>query len=221
MKRSFEKQYHESEKKHFWFKSRRNYIIELLKNSPKNSKILDIGCSSGILLSELVEIGFDITNLYGIDISNYAIDNCKKNGLYNVFVMNAQNISIDNTFDFIIASDFVPAFNMLWSEHDIVNMHFKRYTKKELVKILKDNSFEIVKSSYWNFLLFVPVFLLRAANKLYTFKNKKNKGDLIEPKLFNNLLLTIINIENKMLKYINFPFGISTFCIAKRPLKLL
>ena len=105
MKRSFEKQYHESEKKHFWFKSRRNYIIELLKNSPKNSKILDIGCSSGILLSELVEIGFDITNLYGIDISNYAIDNCKKNGLYNVFVMNAQNISIDNTFDFIIASD--------------------------------------------------------------------------------------------------------------------
>ena len=65
-------------------------ILQILKSSPRDSKILDIGCSSGVLLNDLIEIGFKKENLYGIDISEKAIYNCKQNGIKNSFVMDAQ-----------------------------------------------------------------------------------------------------------------------------------
>lgn len=244
MRKYFEETYHDIEKTHFWFKSRRNYILNLLKEYPKDATILDIGCSSGILLNELRELGFKISNLYGIDISEKAIHNCMKNGIQNSFVMDAQSIKLKMKFDVIIASDclehleddskalnnwnqllkhngslliFVPAFMTLWSEHDVQNMHFRRYTKSNLKKKLYENDFKIDKSSYWNFFLFIPILTVRLLSKFKIFKNPNSTGNLKkEGKLLNSLFLTLINFENKLLKYINFPFGVSTYCIARK-----
>lgn len=242
MEKNFEKKYHEIEKSHFWFKSRRKYIRNLLAKSPKNIRILDIGCSSGILLNELREDGFKTENLYGIDISETAIQNCKNDNLPNTFVMNAQQITLNEKFDVIIASDclehiendstalenwysllnqnghiyvFVPAFMSLWSNHDKVNMHFRRYTLSELTLKLNKADFYIQKSSYWNFFLFLPVFLLRKVKNLSISKNN-DAGDLQKVPLANTFLYRLINTENKLLTFVNFPFGISAFCIATK-----
>lgn len=243
MEVEFEKTYHDIEKKHFWFRSRRDYIISLLKEYPKNIKILDIGSSSGILLNELVDLGFKVENLYGVDISENAIKNCKLNGIANSFVMDAQNITLDQKFDVIIASDclehlkddakalnnwngllksdgtllvFVPAFMSLWSEHDVVNMHYRRYVKKDLVKSLQDANFKIDKASYWNFFLFFPIYIYRWLSRLKSSKGNNNSGDLEQPSFFNHLLYSLIKFENTLLKHVNFPVGVSTFCIAKQ-----
>lgn len=243
MEVEFEKTYHDIEKKHFWFRSRRDYIISLLKEYPKNIKILDIGSSSGILLNELVDLGFNVENLYGLDISENAIKNCKLNGIANSFVMDAQNITLDQKFDVIIASDclehlkddakalnnwngllkedgtllvFVPAFMSLWSEHDVVNMHYRRYIKKDLVKSLQDANFKIEKASYWNFFLFFPIYIYRGLSRLKSSNGNNNSGDLEQPSFFNNVLYLLIKFENTLLKHINFPVGVSTFCIAKK-----
>ncbi len=216
--------------------------MNLLKNVPKDSKILDIGCSSGILLKDLEFLGFKKENLFGIDISEIAIENCKTNGILNTFVMDAQNITISDKFDIIIASDclehlqddhkaiknwksllkiggimfvFVPAFHSLWSNHDEVNMHYRRYTNEELRQVLKPENLKILKSSYWNFSLFIPVYLFRKISVLL-IKNKSKDGQILENKLANYILFQLILLENRLLKYINFPFGISTFCIAER-----
>ena len=69
MEENFEKEYHDVETDHWWFKSRRKYLIYLIQNSPKDSKILDIGCSSGVFLKELEKLGFDSNNLFGIDLN--------------------------------------------------------------------------------------------------------------------------------------------------------
>ncbi|TGV02569.1 class I SAM-dependent methyltransferase [Flavivirga rizhaonensis] len=243
MKKSFEKQYHLFEKNHFWFKARRKYILQLLNTYSKNSSILDIGCSSGILLNELINIGFDSSNLFGIDISPKAIKNCKKNGIENAYVMDAQNILLNKKFDIIIASDclehikndeeaiknwfnllkpngflyvFVPAYNMLWSNHDVANMHYRRYTKNELTKKLYGAPFKVVKSGYWNFLLFIPVLIIRIFSKIKILKSKEVNGNLYKPGLLNNILFNLINLENKVLKHISFPFGISTYCVVQK-----
>ena len=48
-------------------------------------------------------------------------------------------------------------------------------------------------------------------------KNKKGESDItIGNTLVNSTLLQLIIFENKLLKVMNFPFGVSTFCIAKR-----
>jgi len=243
MEIDFEKRIHDVETDYWWFKSRRKYLIDLLKDAPRNSKILDIGSSSGIFLKDLEALGFNPENLFGIDISEKAIENCKANGIANAFVMDAQNITLKETFDIIIASDclehlkednqaiknwksllkiggtmyvFVPAFMSLWSYHDEINMHFRRYTKKELQSKLESENLEIVKSSYWNFFLFLPVYVFRTLSATFQ-KNKKGESDISIGNSFVNLaLFNLIVLENKLLKVFNFPFGVSTFCIAKR-----
>jgi SAM-dependent methyltransferase len=242
MNEDFEKLYHQLEKKHFWFKARRGYILQELNKVDRDAKILDIGCSSGILLEELAQMGFQLNNLYGIDISEKAINNCKSAGLENTFVMDAQKVSLNQKFDIIIASDclehlandeealanwsnllntngiayiFVPAFMTLWSEHDEANMHFRRYTQRELIDKLKKNGFEIKKSSYWNFSLFMPILLIRFLSRLKPSKGK-NTGNLDSLPLFNSLLFSLLNFENKLLKHLNFHVGVSAFCVATK-----
>ena len=243
MEKDFEKKYHDVETDHWWFKSRRKYLVDLMKDVPKDSKILDIGCSSGILLKDLEIIGYKAENLFGIDISEIAIENCKINGLKHCFVMDAQNITLTETFDIIIASDclehleddkkalknwknllkiggqmyvFVPAFMLLWSYHDEVNMHYRRYTNAALKSKLETENFQIQKASYWNFFLFLPVLIFRKISAIFN-KNKTGKSDIsIGNSIVNSALLKLIIFENKLLKIVNFPFGVSAFCIAKR-----
>ena len=243
MEKSFENTYHLFEEKHFWFKARRKIIIDALNKQDKNSKVLDIGCSSGMLLKELSKIGFKPENLYGIDISEKAINNCKNSNLKNTFVMDAQNIDLNQKFDIIIASDclehlkddenalrnwnnllkpkglayiFVPAFMALWSEHDEVNMHYRRYRKTELNNKLKKNGFEINKSGYWNFFLFIPIYFVILIGKMKLLKVNKT-GNLLElPLLLNGSLFTLLNFENKLHNHISFPFGVSSYAIARK-----
>lgn len=243
MKEDFEKKYHDVESKHWWFKSRRKYLLDLLQDTPRDSKVLDIGCSSGIFLTDLVALGFKTENLFGVDISEKAIENCRANGITNSFVMDAQNITLNESFDIIIASDclehleddkkalknwnsllkvggtmyvFVPAFMSLWSYHDIINMHYRRYMKSELKEKLEEEKLVVEKASYWNFFLFIPVYTFRKISSLFN-KDKKGEDDIsIGNNLVNSMLLRLISFENKLLKVVNFPFGVSTFCIAKR-----
>lgn len=242
MEIDYEKKYHQVETENWWFISRRRYLLDLLRDTPRDSKILDIGCSSGIFLKYLEQLGFKIENLFGVDISEKAIENCKENEIQNVFVMDAKNITLSEKFDIIVASDclehlqddtkaiqnwkellktegkmyvFVPAFQSLWSYHDEVNMHYRRYTNSELKTKLVAENLTILKSSYWNFSLFIPVYFFRKISSFF-IKSKPKEGQIVENKVANSVLLQLILLENKALRYINFPFGISTFCIVTK-----
>ena len=244
MEKEFEKNYHRFEKEHFWFLSRRRIIINLVKEFPANSKILDIGCSAGFLIEDLINSGFKKENVYGIDISPQAINTCNEKGLLNCFIDDAeQPESLNTKFDLIIASDclehleneskainswfnllkdegtlivFVPAYQFLWSYHDEVNFHFRRYTRKKLNKLIETQQLKILKSGYWNFFLFSPILLTRIFFK-NTGKNKKiETGDLNKIPSLNWLFKLILYTENFLLNYLNFPFGVSTFSISKK-----
>ena len=240
MQPQYELQYHDVEANHWWFRSRRAYILQLLKHVPRDYSILDIGCSSGIMLLDLADAGFNKENLFGIDISSQAIANAHKNGLPQTYVMDAQEVSFDRKFDIIIASDclehlefdekallkwkdlltergliyvFVPAFQSLWSNHDVVNMHHRRYTTALLVKKAREAGFKILKAGHWNVFLFPPVWVYRRLMGL----KKDGRGDIAQPGVSaNRLLLNIMKAEHQFLRIFKFPFGVSTYFIAKR-----
>ncbi len=245
----YEKTYHEVERNHWWFKSRRKILLKIIGNLDRNARILDIGLSSGLMLEELRDIGFKPENLYGVDISDKAIANCQSNGFSNTFVMDAHNLTFEKeSFDLIIASDclehlerdeealanwhsilkprgqiiiFVPAYQFLWSSHDDVNFHYRRYTRSELSAKMKAKNFNIQKSGYWNVLLFLPIAAVRLIGNLFKRKRQTNTedldGDLAMPgKVINQALNTVVGIENTMIPSVRFPFGVSTFCIATK-----
>ena len=70
---------------------------------PAKPKILDIGCGKGFLLYDFLKIIPD-AEVYGIDISEYAIENCKPEIRDRLQAGNANNLPWDdNTFDLVIS----------------------------------------------------------------------------------------------------------------------
>jgi len=248
MDKQYEKEYHQLEDTHWWFVSRRRKILDMLEVDPQK-RYLDIGCSSGKLLEGLIEKGADPKQVFGIDISPEGIEVCHAKGLTNTFVMDATSVNLPgNSFDVLIASDclehieqdqaalqnwykllkpggvlivFVPAFMSLWSPHDEVNHHFRRYTHQELTDKIGKASFSVQRNGYWNIALFIPIMLyrfLRNSLEKTGLKEKKPSADLgAVPAPVNALLKGLLSVENRAMELIRFPFGVSTFCVAKKP----
>ena len=197
----------------------------------------------------LRETGF--TNVTGIDISPRAIELAHRRGLPNTSVMDGTKLDFpDESFDLVIASDvlehiddealalrewrrvlrpggrllvFVPAFPMLWSQHDVVNHHFRRYTRDSLVTSLRAGSFTVSRSSYWHGALFAPTLVVRGLQRLLQPSKGQEKaddasGDLLAlPKPLNATLLGLLRLENTLLRHFNFPLGVSVFAVAHKP----
>jgi ubiquinone/menaquinone biosynthesis C-methylase UbiE len=249
MDKGYEKKYHEVEEQNWWFLSRRDAIVKILQSTGKDKKILDIGCAGGALIKDLTDKGFTV--VHGLDFSNDAVNHCKAKGLENVFVMDAHSTSFDDeTFDFLIASDslehlehdetallewkrilkgngklivFVPAYNFLWSDHDWVNQHFRRYSRKDLRKKITVAGFYIEKISFWNFSLFFPTAFLRIAQSLFINKNStaSKKDQIVKFNPFiNQLLFSLLKFENNIFRIIGLPIGVSIYALARKPKKI-
>lgn len=210
----------------------------------RNSKILEIGCSGGPLIRALNSLGYK--NVYGIDISQDAVDLCKRKGIRNINLMDGSRTDFDDgQFEVIIASDvlehikdeqnalsewnrilkptgllivFVPAFESLWSKHDEANQHYRRYSKSGLLRALESANFEVRRSSYWNFILFFPTCLVRLIQRISLNGWQSRKGDqhLEINTLVNEILVRLVKAENQLLSVVNFPVGVSVFATARK-----
>ena len=109
----------------------------------------------------------------------------------------------------------VPAYNFLWSKHDELSHHFRRYTARSLKKKLKKESLRTIKLSYFNTFLFLPILLTRFIKKHFGLLEKTTDFK-ITPAFLNKFLESIFAFERHFLKRGNFPFGVSIICIVKK-----
>jgi len=246
MKPAYEAHYHRLEEDHWWFRGRRNIVrtLVLQANADPNCCILEMGCSGGPLIQQLQSDGYQ--RVTGIDISSEAIALCRQRHLIDTYVMDAQKLSFpDEQFDVITASDvlehladapgairewrrllkpggilivFVPAFQFLWSEHDEANKHHRRYRRGELNQLLTASGLTVERSSYWNWLLFFPVALVRLLKRFWPRRPAADQGDLfVVPGVINRTLTWLLCCENGWLRHGgNFPFGVSVMAVARK-----
>lgn len=241
MDKAYETKYHRIEEDYWWFAGRRDIISRIVGAFDKRSAMLDVGCSGGALLKDLKACGYD--GLYGIDISEKAIDLCRKRDVGRALVMDGARLGFGNEkFDVVIVSDvlehigedaaalaewnrvlkkggvlivFVPAFGFLWSEHDDVNHHCRRYSRPGLTRLLKEANFRVCSSSYWNFTLFFPTSVLRIFQRLLLNRKRDKRDHLynVNPGV-NSFLTRLLKIENLISMKAGFPFGVSVFAVA-------
>ena len=243
MDEQYRTQYHELEEQHYWFRGRREAILRHLAPLPVESKILDVGCSSGVLLETLRSLGYE--QLYGIDISEDSIDLARRRGLSQVHVMDATRMDFPQaSFDVIISSDslehieddaavgrefhrllrpagrlilYVPAHPFLWSGHDVVNHHFRRYTRRGLKRLIEAAGLRVLHSGYWNVTLFLPALLKRGLLDKLTGNAGRGVPDSdleLPPAALNRLLTTLLLLENRF-GLARLP-GLSTFVVAEK-----
>jgi SAM-dependent methyltransferase len=115
----------------------------------------------------------------------------------------------------------VPAHMNLWSWHDTVFGHFRRYSKKELEGKVSRAGFNIVKSQYFMGVL-APILLLR---KIWGAKKAVTERDIearyraesgVSSSLLNSIALMFLRFEAKVLKFADVGVGASLFLIAKK-----
>ena len=104
----------------------------------------------------------------------------------------------------------VPAYQFLWNRHDEINHHFRRYRKNELIKKMPGN-LSIKKISYFNTFLFPAAIL----DKLL-LSRKKQSSSFNPNAVVNRLLYRIFSAEKTVLRFFNFPFGVSLLLIAEK-----
>tara|TARA_B100000519_G_scaffold135943_1_gene117600 strand:+ start:6983 stop:7732 length:750 start_codon:yes stop_codon:yes gene_type:complete len=244
MLKKYENYYHQIENEHWWHISRRDMIIKLIQWQvlDKNYRVLDIGCSTGKLVKEVLKLSK--ATVFGIDISEIAVKQCKKDGLKNIYLMSGDKTTFDdNSFDLIIASDclehiendtkaliewkrilkpngkliiFVPAWKTLWSNLDEMSHHHRRYSFSDLKNKLINTDFNIHRLSFWNAVLFIPIFIYRKIENLNRANNAIRDQSSLPSNFINELLKSILRIENNIIKKYNFPIGVSLFAICTK-----
>jgi len=115
-----------------------------------------------------------------------------------------------------IAVITVPAYQFLWTNHDLANEHKRRYTVPELKRKILDAGLAIEKISYYNTFLFLPVALSKLANRFFFPHTQSHFGATPPPTWINRVLETIFSLEKLLLPFVNFPFGVSVIAVVKR-----
>ncbi len=228
----------------WWSVGRRALVNKLWKrygdlgNEPV---VLDIGCGPGATLKELGKVG----RSYGLDISGTALKYCRERGIDSVCMGEASNLPYhDELFDLVISVDVlehveddvgairemcrvtkpggviiftVPAFQFLWSRRDEQCHHLRRYRLGEVKKKTAEAGLQILKATYINLPLLVPLFLLIKGGHLLR-RNPSMKMDyVVVPPPVNKVLGFVVRAEARWLSLADLPLGTSICCVALKP----
>jgi SAM-dependent methyltransferase len=183
---------YEQEDRHWWFRGRRRVIWAMLGMArlPSGARVLDAGCGTGRNLVELASIG----NASGVDPSEEAVAFCRRRGLEDVRCAGIEKLPFeDGQFDVLLAADVLehvrddrdalaelrrvavtggwlvitaPAYQWLWTEHDVQLGHVRRYTSGQLQRTVNEAGWSIKHATYFNSLLLPGVALARSAARL-------------------------------------------------------
>ena len=238
MDAKFQEEYISGENSFWWCRGRRDLLLSFLRGVPKNARILEIGCSGGEFLGELEQAGYN--KVYGVDISKQAAEKAAGKKL-RVFCCDAVSLPFEEGFfDFIIASDVlehikedekallewrrvlkpggigvitVPAFQFLYSCHDVTNEHYRRYSKSAFIGV-SGRFFSCVRFTYWNFFAFFPRALGILLRRLLS--HEKPPSFRINP-LLNEIFYQVVRVENSLIAAgFNLPVGLSCVAVVKK-----
>ncbi len=220
---------------HWWGEERIVRLAQLVeRNVPKRGRILEIGCGTGRILSELDQRSFDC---FGVEPSKSGFESASKhlpnkifNGTLRDYVDSEGSL---NNFDCILLFDVlehleddrndlisiaklvkpngliifsVPADPKLWSKLDEEVFHFRRYTMRSIEELACSSYLTLQYSTYWCSILKAPIKIYR---KMF---NPSFTSNIKKPLPAINLLLGIL-IRFERLPWFGKIPGVSIFGI--------
>jgi SAM-dependent methyltransferase len=241
-------QYFAFEQNDWWFEARRRIVLELIARHEKGPNgqrdVLDAGCGTGITLRYIERFG----QVFGVDNQMVALKFCRSRDAKWLTCAPIEELPFaDSSFDIVTCLDViehieddrravaeivrvirpggllvltVPAFEVFWSDHDVINHHRRRYRRPQIVQLL-GSGMKIDLLSYYNTHLFpLAVFvrlLKRIEMKLWPSATRKVTAEnTYLPRSINGLFSRIFGSEIFWLKRGALPIGLSIICVAHK-----
>ena len=229
------------DQRHWWYRGRRQVLAAMIRRCvtlPNRAKILEIGCGTGHNLAMLAQFG----EVDALELDEEARNIAEKRLGHRVMSAPLPEIEEvrDGAYDLIGAFDViehiaddqaalasiasklkrggtlvltVPAHPWLWSAHDTVNHHKRRYSKRALKRLIEASPLKLTKIGYFNSLLFPLAVAKRVASKL-SGSNDASIG-LPSPPV-NAALERAFAAERHLIGKVGLPPGLSLFAVAKQ-----
>ena len=235
-------EYAAAEDAHWWFVARRRILSRVLSRLklPADAVILEAGCGTGGNLAMLARHGrlraFEIDDGAQAVANRRGVTDVAAGALPEPIPFEGERFDLVAMLDVLehVADDrgalvnlrgrlkpggrlllTVPAYRFLWSRHDEVNHHQRRYTRGPLVRLVQETGLDVRHASYFNTLLFPLVLGVRLLGNLL---GRDEGSDLAMPSpRVNKLLTDVFASERYVVPSRAFPFGVSILLVAQRP----
>jgi SAM-dependent methyltransferase len=224
---------------HWWYRARREVLAALIARRiplPKDARLLEIGCGTGHNLAMLKRFGR--VDAVEIDPAARALASRRLgHAVLDAPLPELPGVP-DRAYDLIACLDViehierdrealagvaaklrsggrvlitVPAFPWMWSAHDVVNHHKRRYTRATLTRLVEEAGLELEMLSWFNSLLFPLAAAARLAGRV---TGKEDSDDKLPPRPVNALFEGLFGLERYAIGRLPFPPGVSLVAIA-------
>jgi SAM-dependent methyltransferase len=239
MERSVYKEMAELDQQHWWYKARREVLSDLIRREakpPANARILEIGCGTGHNLEMLRRFG----KVDALELDDEARAMAEKRLGRKVMSAPLPELAgvRKRHYDLIAALDViehiddddaalaaiaaklkpggkfvmtVPAHQWMWSAHDVVNHHKRRYSKPALRRLIERSPLRLDRIGYFNSLLFPLAVAERLASKV---RGKDNAEVKLPSGPLNAALERVFAAERHLVGRLPLPPGLSLFAVA-------
>lgn len=230
--------------RHWWYEGRRRILRAVIAGLglPRPARILEAGSGTGANLRMLAEFG----DVKGFEPDDFARSTALATaGVDTPPGFLPGDVPYAGPFDLVCAFDViehveddagslsalcrltapggyavftVPAFMFLWSRHDEVNHHFRRYRLPQFRALLAGAGYEVQFISYYNFALFPVVAAVRLVRRALRLTGGEADDALPRWAFINGALRGLFAAERHMLAAgAAFPFGVSIMAVCRRP----
>jgi SAM-dependent methyltransferase len=236
----------ELDDRHWWYRGRRRIIRAELDRLPlaAGARVLDAGCGSGRTLEELDRYG----EVFGIELDPGAAEVARARGRGEVRVGRLEELPWeDGYFELITCLDViehtpddrvtlrelrrvckpggfllvtVPAYQSLWSMHDVANHHYRRYSRPMLRTATGEVGWRVRRMTSFNGLLLAPAAAVRLAER---WRLRQSDGDYrpdltLGPEWLNSVLEQPLRLEARWLASgRTMPAGLSLLAVLENP----
>jgi SAM-dependent methyltransferase len=242
MDREYELQTHRAEDRHWWYRGRRTVLSRAIADLglPRPARILDAGCGSGRNMVELAPLGA----VTGVELSKTSVSLARDRLIGDVIEGSVLAMPFDPaSFDLAVSLDViehldedldalrelrrvvapggallvtVPAYEWLWSGHDEINHHHRRYTRRSLQRVAEQAGWRQTRTTYFNSLLLPVAILLRALDRLSTKTTESSLDLWVPPAPLNWLLERPLALEAAMIgRGGRIPAGLSLLSVFR------
>jgi len=223
---------------HWYYRSKASALLDYVKNL-KPQTVLDVGAGSGFFSKELLK-KTEAKNAVCVDtsypserselISGKSVRYSTHSGPLDADLVLMMDVLEHVDDDVGLLREYtgkvsagthflvtVPAFSFLWSGHDVFLDHKRRYTLKEIEKVIENAGLIVERGSYFFGLVFPLAAIMRLLDGNFNSQSHPPRSQLKKHSPITNATLIGLCTVDRLLLRINRLAGLTSFCLARKP----